>query len=210
MISRLEQPIVAHYLDRVIVIGYGNTLRSDDGAGQKVAEILASWHLPQVRSISVHQLTPELAAPIAEAELAIFVDVYQVEVTSELANSHDHIAPLVKGSWGDSTTAETHQLNFNCLLATNDVRVISIDTTTSKKYDPIKAAGHITNPHSLLYLTDLVYGKAPVAWWILIPAVKFEFGDRLSTLTTAGITRAIPLIQQIIQYRSVNDRNDFT
>jgi Ni,Fe-hydrogenase maturation factor len=85
-----------------------------------------------------------------------------------------------------------------------------IDTTTSKKYDPIKAAGHITNPHSLLYLTDLVYGKAPVAWWILIPAVNFEFGDRLSTLTTASITRAIPLIQQIIQSRSVNDRNDFT
>ncbi len=172
MIRSLVQQIDLVCHDRVIVIGYGNTLRSDDGAGQRVAEIIAHWHLPQVRSISVHQLTPELAAPIAEAELAIFIDVYQVEAQSELEN---------------------------------DIRVISIDPTTYKQYDPNKGTGHITDPHSLLYLTDLVYGKTPVAWWMLIPAVNFEFGDRLSTLTTAGIARAIPLIQQIIQSHSVNN-----
>ena len=60
----------------ILVIGYGNTLRRDDGAGQVVAETVKAWDLPHVRSISVHQLTPELAEPIANAELAIFVDAY--------------------------------------------------------------------------------------------------------------------------------------
>jgi Ni,Fe-hydrogenase maturation factor len=41
-----------------LVIGYGNTIRSDDGAGQAVAEALATHALPGVRTQTVHQLTP--------------------------------------------------------------------------------------------------------------------------------------------------------
>ncbi len=188
---------LAWQIDRVIAIGYGNSLRSDDGAGQKVAEIIASWQLPDVQSISVHQLTPELAAPIAEAELAIFIDVYDIAAKIDLVD----LAPLSKGSWRDSTP--------DCLLAANNVRVISIDPTTYKLYNPNQGTGHIADPHSLLYLTNLVYGKVPVAWWMLIPAVNFEFGDRLSTLTTAGIATAIPLIEQIIHSNCVDpNRNN--
>jgi hydrogenase maturation protease len=57
-----------------LVIGYGNTLRSDDGVGQIVARKIANSHLLGVRSLYLHQLTPELAADIAEVELVIFVD----------------------------------------------------------------------------------------------------------------------------------------
>ncbi|CAN1211975.1 hydrogenase maturation protease [Tumidithrix helvetica PCC 7403] len=60
----------------ILVIGYGNALRSDDGAGCRVAEVVASWQLPYVRSLTVHQLAPELAEPLAEADLAIFIDAY--------------------------------------------------------------------------------------------------------------------------------------
>ncbi len=58
----------------ILVIGYGNTLRSDDGVGQIVAQKIANSHLPGVRSLYLHQLTPELAADLAEVELVIFVD----------------------------------------------------------------------------------------------------------------------------------------
>ncbi len=56
------------------MIGYGNTLRSDDGVGPRVAMAVASWGWPGLKAIAVHQLTPELAEPLAAAELAIFVD----------------------------------------------------------------------------------------------------------------------------------------
>jgi hydrogenase maturation protease len=59
-----------------LVIGYGNTLRNDDGAGQIVAEKVANWELTNLRVVAVHQLTPELAADIAEVEQVIFVDAY--------------------------------------------------------------------------------------------------------------------------------------
>ncbi|HEY9173382.1 MAG TPA: hydrogenase maturation protease, partial [Verrucomicrobiae bacterium] len=52
----------------LLVIGYGNTLRRDDGIGPKVAEAVAELNLPGVRSLACPQLTPELAEPIAHAK----------------------------------------------------------------------------------------------------------------------------------------------
>jgi hydrogenase maturation protease len=66
-----ERPVAG---GRILVIGYGNTLRTDDGVGRRVAMAVSSWQRPDVESIAVHQLTPELAEPLATAELAIFVD----------------------------------------------------------------------------------------------------------------------------------------
>lgn len=57
-----------------LVIGYGNTLRKDDGAGPLVAETVASWNLPGVTSWAVHQLTPELAEEIAKVDMVLFID----------------------------------------------------------------------------------------------------------------------------------------
>lgn len=57
-----------------LVIGYGNTLRRDDGVGVEVAQTIAAMDLPGVNVITRHQLVPELAAPISEADTVIFVD----------------------------------------------------------------------------------------------------------------------------------------
>ena len=57
-----------------LVIGYGNTLRSDDGVGAKVAAAVEELALPGVTVLVRHQLTPELAEPISEARAVVFVD----------------------------------------------------------------------------------------------------------------------------------------
>lgn len=58
----------------ILLIGYGNTLRSDDGAGPRVAEAVAALNLPGVEVLVRDLLTPELADPIAKARLVVFVD----------------------------------------------------------------------------------------------------------------------------------------
>ena len=59
----------------VLVIGYGNTLRTDDGVGRHAAERLADDpRLDGVRVIGRHQLTPELALDVSRAGLVVFVD----------------------------------------------------------------------------------------------------------------------------------------
>lgn len=59
---------------RWLIIGYGNTLRGDDGVGQQVAAAVTAWAQPQIQALAVHQLTPDLAAAIAEVTQVVFVD----------------------------------------------------------------------------------------------------------------------------------------
>lgn len=63
-----------------LVVGYGNDLRSDDGAGRVVADRISALELPGVSVRSVVQLTPELALEMAEVNTVIFVDA-SVEVS---------------------------------------------------------------------------------------------------------------------------------
>jgi hydrogenase maturation protease len=58
----------------ILVIGYGNTLRRDDGVGPKVAEVVADLALLGVRALACPMLTPELAEAVSQAHVVIFVD----------------------------------------------------------------------------------------------------------------------------------------
>jgi hydrogenase maturation protease len=58
-----------------LIVGYGNVLRQDDGAGVRVVEFLIRDHLDSdCHCLTVPQLTPEIAWELAEAEEAVFVD----------------------------------------------------------------------------------------------------------------------------------------
>jgi hydrogenase maturation protease len=59
----------------VLVVGYGNPLRSDDGIGWHAAKLLAADpRLDGVRVLTHHQLAPELAEDISRASLVVLVD----------------------------------------------------------------------------------------------------------------------------------------
>ena len=58
----------------ILIIGYGNNLRSDDGVGRYLAEIIDQQQLLLVKTLSVHQLTPELVLEITESQAVIFID----------------------------------------------------------------------------------------------------------------------------------------
>lgn len=58
----------------LLIIGYGNPLRGDDGVGPRVVEAVAAMRLPGVHTMVCHQLTPELAELVAAARLVVFVD----------------------------------------------------------------------------------------------------------------------------------------
>jgi hydrogenase maturation protease len=67
----------------ILIIGYGNNLRSDDGVGRYLAEIIDQQELPFVKTLSVHQLTPELVLKIAESQAIIFIDA-NASLTDEI------------------------------------------------------------------------------------------------------------------------------
>jgi hydrogenase maturation protease len=60
---------------RVLIIGYGNPLRSDDGFGWHAAQKLeSSSHFPNIEVVTRQQLTPELAETASHFDVVIFID----------------------------------------------------------------------------------------------------------------------------------------
>ena len=59
----------------VLVVGYGNPLRGDDGIGWHAAGLLAADpRLAGARVLARHQLVPELAEEVSRAALVVLVD----------------------------------------------------------------------------------------------------------------------------------------
>lgn len=70
---------------RVVVIGYGNTLRSDDAAGPTVAQrLMRSFRGAPVDIHICHQLLPEHSASISGAGLVVFIDASAEQPAGEV------------------------------------------------------------------------------------------------------------------------------
>ncbi len=173
-----------------LVIGYGNTLRGDDGVGPLVAEQVEAWNLPAVRSRVTHQLTPELAAEIAEVDLVFFVDAYVIADQpadrapvgmAELSRESDQgaIAPM------DTSPCPGPRLERLS------------PTATALRFD------HAWSPGILLQLAHTLYDAEPVAYHLLIPALQFDYGEPLSAITQNGLNWAVQQIKATVGEREV-------
>jgi hydrogenase maturation protease len=86
---------------KVLVIGYGNELRRDDGAGPAVARAVARGGEEGVRAVAVPQLMPELAEAVAGAGRVIFVDA---RVGTEGGVRVQPVSPAVgSAAWGHTS-----------------------------------------------------------------------------------------------------------
>lgn len=141
-------------LDATLVIGYGNDLRSDDGAGIRAATMIDA-QCPQAHVIITNQLTPDLADDIAAVAQVVFIDAYA---------AHGAGAEL-------------------------RIERIAEDETGS-----VSALGHHGDLAGLVRLADQLFGTAPEAWVVGIPAFSFDAGETISPETLLKINEAVALI----------------
>jgi len=92
----------------LLVVGYGNTLRRDDGAGCLVADRVEALGLDGVRVLSCPQLTPDVAAQLAGVATVVFVDATVAATTKVGWRS---LAP------DDTCPVSTHATDPRALLA---------------------------------------------------------------------------------------------
>jgi hydrogenase maturation protease len=86
-LARLNVPVPENLVARVLIVAYGNPLRSDDGAAWKAAEELSQQQLlGHVEKVMNHQLTPELALAVSGASRVVFVDAAREGVPGEIAS----------------------------------------------------------------------------------------------------------------------------
>ena len=60
---------------KILILGIGNTLRSDDGVGCRLADELSrELQSEDVQIIATHQLMPETSEAVSRAERVLFID----------------------------------------------------------------------------------------------------------------------------------------
>ncbi len=165
----------------LLVIGYGNPLRCDDGVGPKVAEAVEALQLPGVHTLVCQQLSPEHAEPISRARVVVFVDA--------IVNTGDKWQVTSDGKTWQATSGEK-----SCRPPPDTCHV------QLRKLEPGESSqlmAHAADPRTMLALARDVFGHAPEAWWLTIPAMKLGFGTDFSPGTQRGFEVALKKIQEL-------------
>ncbi len=73
-------------VSRILIIGYGNLMRGDDGVGCHAAHALeeAFRNDSGVEVIAAHQLTPEMADDVSRSKFVLFIDASSEETPGKI------------------------------------------------------------------------------------------------------------------------------
>lgn len=114
------------------------------------------------------------------------VVVYSVhQLTPELAE------PLGKASLAVFLDARLPNENEKEIV---HVEPIGVDALVSTD-----GFGHFGDPHQLVRLTYLLYGRVPQAWRVTLPARDFDFGETLSETASEGLRRAVRIVMRLLE-----------
>ncbi len=142
-------------------VGIGNPLRGDDGAGWRVAEAVRARWGDRVRVLHGHQVVPEWALDLAEADVVYFVD------------ASDGMEP---------------RQGLNGVAA---ARAPSIEALAPAARFDAASGSHGLDPAALLRLSLDLYGRAPRAYLVSIPGKWFGYGEGLSAATDSMLRVAV-------------------
>ena len=93
---------------RVLVLGYGNPGRQDDGLGPAAAKAVAAWAHPGVDTDADYQLNIEHGAQLAAYDAVVFIDA---STTAPEPFEFERVAP------SDAVTFTTHAVSPGSVLA---------------------------------------------------------------------------------------------
>jgi Ni,Fe-hydrogenase maturation factor len=170
---------------RVLVIGYGNALRTDDGVGWHAARLLAGDpRLADVGVVAEHQLTPELAFDLSLASLVVLLDA--------------------------TTETPAGTVTVRSIAEPGGAAAGRGAGTGAGPRSPGKAAGvppgassHHVDPELLLVLARQLYGRAPEAVVVSVGISEMGLGEGL----TPAVEAALPAVADIVA-RLVAEHDD--
>lgn len=156
----------------VLVIGYGNPLRSDDGVGPAVAERLAAD--PRLRDAEIraeHQLTPEVAIDASRVALLVLVDADDSVPAGEVV-----VRELGAASGTSGALAPTGR--------------------DAQGGQPLT---HFVDPASLLALAAELWGAVPRTVVVGIGPLSLGLGDELTPEVAAAVPRAVEAVVAVVE-----------
>ena len=161
---------------RVLVIGYGNALRTDDGVGWHAARLLAGDpRLVDVVVVAEHQLAPELAFDLSLASLVVLLDASTE--TPAGAVTVRRLAAAGGGSAGGGSAGGGRG-----------------GTGPGGTRPSPGASSHHVGPELLLALALELYGSAPEAVVVSVGVAEMGPGEAL----TPRVAAALPAVADVV------------
>lgn len=154
---------------RVLIIGFGNTLRRDDGVGVRAAELLAADPRlggGDVEVRAAYQLLPEMALDMGAVTLVIFVDADLRGLPGAI-----ELQPIAEDAPRSDAAARA---------------------------DP-GASSHHVGGGELIALAAELTGHRPQAVSVGIGIVDTELGEGLSPVVEATMPRVVDAVVRIVQ-----------
>jgi hydrogenase maturation protease len=145
----------------VLVVGYGNSLRSDDGIGWHAARLLAADpRLPGARVLAHHQLAPELAEDISRATLVVLVDASADGDPGSISIRPVLPPPVGPATWSHHLGPETLAGLAAALYgAVPPMVLVSVAAGSFAEGDRLSAALERALPGVVEVVADLVTGQ---------------------------------------------------
>ena len=179
------QPLASGLGTASLVIGIGNPLRSDDGIGWRLAA-----QLPAGAGLGVRcrqQLTPELAEELAAVERVLFLDAWLGPEGPDGASQPEGV--------GANRPSLRLPLQLQQLPAPDELNPANGSAAVWAGAEPWGGASHGLSPPVLLALSQTLYGRAPQAHQLLLPANRFGHGDGISPALAGRLGEARWLIE---------------
>jgi len=162
-------------LKKVLIIGYGNPDREDDGI---------AWHILNALTVKLGLTSPESY----EDEFPQFESIdfaFYLQLTPEMA---EDIAAYMYACFVDAHTGSIPE----------PVRLIDVNS----EFQHTPFTHHLT-PQSLLSLCETIYGKKPDAALVSVLGHRFLFTRQLSEETSALVPQAVDLIWDWLNARNI-------
>ena len=165
-------------LKKVLIIGYGNPDREDDGV---------AWHILRALTIRLGLDTPESYED--EFPDSVWMDfAFHLQLTPEMAeaiSAYDYVCFI------DAHTGDIPE----------PVRLVRVES----EFQHSPFTHHLT-PQSLLSMCETIYKKKPHAALLSVLGHRFLFSRQLSEETARLVPQAVGLIWDWLKVRSLLDQ----
>jgi len=149
----------------VLVIGYGNALRSDDGVGVHAARLVADdrrFAGADIRVLALHQLGPELALDMSQASLVVLIDASAEDPAGSISTRR--LTPDPGRRAGAGPRATSHHVGVEELVglarelygAAPEVVVVSVGVATMEAGEVLSPAVTAALPGVVEAVADLI------------------------------------------------------
>jgi hydrogenase maturation protease len=162
-------------LKRLLILGYGNPDREDDGV---------AWHILRALTIRLGLIPPESYEDEFPESMQIDFD-FQLQLTPEMA---EDIAAYEYVCFIDAHTGNIPE----------PVRLITVES----EFQNSPFTHHLT-PQSLMSMCETIYGKKPEAVLLSVLGHRFLFTRELSEETAALVPQAVESVWKWLTTREV-------